>query len=64
MNKEKMIYTEKGEGKSATEETRRGAKSKALNGKKESKGEKIEKRSKEAGFYVHGHKNYGDVYEA
>ncbi len=23
-----------------------------------------EERSKKAGFYVHGHKNYGDVYEA
>lgn len=24
----------------------------------------LEKRSKKAGFYVHGHKNLGDVYEA
>lgn len=26
--------------------------------------EKLEKASKKAGWYVHGHKNYGDVYEA
>ncbi len=25
---------------------------------------KLEKRSKKAGYYVHGHKNFGDVYEA
>jgi hypothetical protein len=24
----------------------------------------LEARSKKAGWYVHGHKNYGDVYEA
>ncbi len=24
----------------------------------------LESRSKKAGFYVHGHKNFGDVYEA
>jgi len=27
------------------------------------KEEKLETRSKKAGYYVHGHKNYGDVYE-
>lgn len=37
------------------------AKSKAL---KKAKEEKLEARSKKAGFYVHGHKNLGDVYEA
>lgn len=26
--------------------------------------ENLESRSKKAGFYVHGHKNFGDVYEA
>lgn len=41
------------------------SKSKALEGKKSGhkQGER-EVRSKKAGFYVHGHKNYGDVYEA
>lgn len=29
----------------------------------ESKHKRLEKRSKKAGFYVHGHKNFGDVYE-
>ena len=32
--------------------------------KKISKGDKLEAASKKAGFYVHGHKNFGDVYEA
>lgn len=31
--------------------------------KKMSKDKVLEKRSKKAGFYVHGHKNFGDVYE-
>ncbi len=35
-----------------------GSKSKALG-----KAKGLESRSKKAGFYVHGHKNYGDVYE-
>lgn len=44
------------------------AKSNALHEKKEgNKGEKkehkLEAQSKKAGFYVHGHKNFGDVYE-
>lgn len=41
------------------------AKHKAL--KERTKGHKHgerEARSKKAGHYVHGHKNYGDVYEA
>lgn len=36
-----------------------GAKSKALSKKSD-----LEARSKKAGYYVHGHKNLGDVYEA
>lgn len=32
-------------------------------GKKKVMAKKLEARSKKAGFYVHGHKNYGDVYE-
>ncbi len=32
---------------------------KKMTGKEQSR----EIRSKKAGFYVHGHKNYGDVYE-
>lgn len=46
------------------------SKSKALGKKTEgvssrkSRGVEMEKRSKKAGFYVHGHKNLGDVYEA
>lgn len=30
---------------------------------RKSRGVEMEKRSKKAGFYVHGHKNLGDVYE-
>ncbi len=41
-----------------------GAKTKALKGKKARKAANLESRSKKAGFYVHGHKNLGDVYEA
>lgn len=39
---------------------------KALNGmsKRKSRAVEMEKRSKKAGYYVHGHKNLGDVYEA
>ncbi len=36
---------------------------KALEKSKRRVAEKMEKRSKKAGFYVHGHKNLGDVYE-
>jgi len=57
---------------SGKEETIKGLK-KAFGGRKspiskaisKAKGEeKLEKASKKAGWYVHGHKNYGDVYEA
>ncbi len=41
---------------------RHNAKAKAL--KKKSKDSDLEARSKKSGFYVHGHKNFGDVYEA
>lgn len=36
---------------------------KALEKSKRRVAEKMEKRSQKTGFYVHGHKNYGDVYE-
>jgi hypothetical protein len=36
------------------------AKAKAKDKKKDND---LEDRSKKAGFYVHGHKNFGDVYE-
>ena len=39
------------------------AKSSAIKNRKEKKPD-LEARSKKAGFYVHGHKNFGDVYEA
>lgn len=42
----------------------RSAKSKALSNKKTRKAAELKSRSKKAGFYVHGHKNLGDVYEA
>ena len=35
---------------------------KSLN--REAKSRALEARSKKAGYYVHGHKNFGDVYEA
>ena len=38
------------------------AKSSAIKNKKEKKPD-LEAKSKKAGFYVHGHKNFGDVYE-
>lgn len=37
---------------------------KALEKKKGGKKMSLEERSKKSGFYVHGHKNLGDVYEA
>lgn len=39
----------------------KSAKTKALS---KAKDRKLEESSKKAGFYVHGHKNLGDVYEA
>jgi len=44
----------------------KNAKSKALKKVKDKAfgKEKLEAMSKKAGYYVHGHKNYGDVYEA
>lgn len=57
-------YKEKGLAMRA-ERVAKEAKSKALQGKSggHKQGER-EARSKKAGHYVHGHKNYGDVYEA
>ncbi len=44
-----------------------GGDPKYVNVKKKAKARRdadLESRSKKAGFYVHGHKNLGDVYEA
>lgn len=60
---EQVIVRHKGSGNAYVSHLK-GSKSAALKKKKGSRkqGER-EAASKKAGFYVQGHKNYGDVYE-
>lgn len=67
MNDKGLWNIQQKSAKKLSEHLRGDAKHKALasrTNKKTRKAASLESRSKKAGFYVHGHKNLGDVYEA